>query len=99
MFVRIANLIEANQQACHFYSSTGIKCPGCGVQTSIIEFFRGNLWESILAYPALLPIIFTLIWGILFFLIFKQKKGKNILLLFIAIDIFLILFKWICQFC
>jgi hypothetical protein len=61
----------------------GIECPGCGLQTSLIELLKGNLWQSILDYPALLPLIVLCIYG-LAYAIFKFKKG-DIILIIIAI--------------
>jgi len=43
----------------HFF---GIDCPGCGMQRSIIELLRGNLWESIKLYPPLIPLLVLLIF-------------------------------------
>ena len=42
----------------HFF---GIECPGCGMQRSIIELLKGNLWESITLYPPLIPLIILMI--------------------------------------
>jgi Protein of unknown function (DUF2752) len=95
MLEQLANWIEKNQTACHYYSTMGMKCPGCGLQTAIIELLRGDFAESFLAYPALLPIIFTLIWSVVFFAVFKAKKGLRILITLIVIDVLLILGNWI----
>lgn len=97
MFEQLANWIEKNQTACHYYSTTGMKCPGCGLQTAIIELLRGNFTDSFLAYPALLPIIFTIIWSIVFFAIFKTKKGLKFLIVLIIIDVLLIFGNWFLQ--
>jgi hypothetical protein len=47
---------------CPFKYLTGIDCPGCGFQRSILELARGNLYKSFQLYPPaiLLLIIFTL---------------------------------------
>lgn len=63
---------------CVFKRFFGIECPGCGMQRSIIELLKGNILESIKLYPALLPMIFTLIFLILH-LIFRYKNGALIL--------------------
>ncbi|MBI5218991.1 MAG: DUF2752 domain-containing protein [Bacteroidia bacterium] len=42
---------------CFFHKIFGIQCPGCGMQTAIIELLRGNVLKSIKIYPALLPTI------------------------------------------
>jgi len=78
MFEGIIDWLERNQQPCFYKKNLGIDCPGCGMQRAIVELLRGNLWESITLYPALLPTIFLFIFLILH-LIFKFKKGALIL--------------------
>ena len=63
---------------CFYKKYFGIECPGCGMQRSFIELLKGNIFESIKLYPALLPIIFTFIFLILH-LTFKYKNGALIL--------------------
>jgi len=57
----IINFIERNSSPCVFKSLTGHDCPGCGFQRALIELLQGNLYESLLLYPALLPILFTIL--------------------------------------
>ena len=38
----------------------GMDCPGCGIQRSISLLVHGDLLNSFLMYPALLPIVFLL---------------------------------------
>lgn len=78
MFDRIIEWLESNQQPCFYKKYVGIDCPGCGMQRALVELLRGNLWESILLYPALLPTIFLFVFLVLH-LIFKFKKGAAIL--------------------
>ena len=40
----------------------GMDCPGCGMQRSALALFRGNFVESLTLYPALLPMLFTLVF-------------------------------------
>ncbi|MFH0893074.1 MAG: DUF2752 domain-containing protein [Bacteroidota bacterium] len=70
--------LEQHQVPCPNRTLFGIDCPGCGMQTSIIELLKGNLWESIKAYPALFPVMFLMTYLILF-LIYKFKNGPFIL--------------------
>ncbi len=74
----IINWIEQHQQPCYYKKYLGMDCPGCGMQRAIVELLKGNLWESIILYPALLPTIFLFVFLILH-LIFKFKKGALIL--------------------
>ncbi|MBN2894033.1 MAG: DUF2752 domain-containing protein [Bacteroidales bacterium] len=91
--------LEANQKSCFFHSNLGMNCPGCGLQTAIIALLHGDLWVSIKSYPALLPVILTLIWTFLYFLVFKKKKGEIFLLVLLLLDFILIMGNWICGLC
>jgi hypothetical protein len=52
---------------CPFKKLTGIDCPGCGFQRSVLALFQGNLLQSIQLYPATIPflavILFTVVDG------------------------------------
>ncbi|MFH2096897.1 MAG: DUF2752 domain-containing protein, partial [Bacteroidota bacterium] len=74
----IIDWLERNQSPCFYKKYFGLECPGCGMQRSFIELLKGNVWESIQMYPALIPTIFLFIFLILH-LIFKFKKGAAIL--------------------
>ena len=51
---------------------TGMDCPGCGIQRSISLLLHGDIIESFLMYPALIPII--LLMGFLIFDMFVTTK-------------------------
>ncbi len=70
--------LEKNMLPCPVHQITGYECPGCGMQRAIIELLKGNLWESILSYPALIPLILMFIMLILH-LILDFKNGAKIL--------------------
>lgn len=42
---------------CFFKKFTGLDCPGCGFQRSVLELFKGNMLVSLSLYPATLLII------------------------------------------
>lgn len=46
---------------CPFKFLTGIDCPGCGFQRSIIALLNGNLSLSLQLYPAAIPIL--VVWA------------------------------------
>ncbi|CAN5403143.1 hypothetical protein BH09BAC5_BH09BAC5_29780 [soil metagenome] len=73
------NWLEQHLLPCPFKAVTGIDCPGCGLQRSFFELLRGNLSESIHLYPALIPVILTLVFLALH-LKFRFKYGAKILL-------------------
>jgi hypothetical protein len=74
----VISWLESHMQPCVYKKFIGIQCPGCGMQRALIELLKGNILESILIYPALIPILFMIIY-LLLHLIFKFKKGANIL--------------------
>lgn len=68
--------LENHLLACPYKSMFGVACPGCGMQRSFIALLKGQLVESFLLYPALLPVIITLLLLVLH-LKFKFKNGAN----------------------
>jgi hypothetical protein len=40
---------------------TGIDCPGCGFQRSVIMLFKGNLKQSLHFYPAAIPLMILML--------------------------------------
>lgn len=42
---------------CPFKKITGIDCPGCGFQRSVIELLNGHFAESFRLYPATIPLL------------------------------------------
>jgi hypothetical protein len=74
----LVHWLESHQGACFYKKYFGVECPGCGMQRAFVELLKGNVWESILMYPALLPTIFMM--GFLIAHLFlKFKKGALIL--------------------
>jgi hypothetical protein len=63
---------------CQWKSLTGIECFGCGMQRAFIELLKGNLIESIKAYPPLIPMMVSVILAILLI----KYQTKNTLLYF-----------------
>ena len=63
---------------CWYKKYFGIDCPGCGMQRSIIELFKGNFIESFKLYPALIPIL-ILLFTLVLHLKFEFKYGAKIL--------------------
>lgn len=81
--------IERHMIPCPIHKFTGIECPGCGMQRAIIELLKGNLWESILYYPALLPLTLMFIF-LAVHLIFDLKNGAKILKYFFIVNAIII---------
>ena len=64
--------------SCPIKELVGIPCPGCGFQRSFIKLIEGDLWASLVLYPALLPIFFLFIYTLLY-LIYKFNKGTKVI--------------------
>lgn len=82
--------LEQHMLPCPVKSLFGVDCPGCGMQRSFIELMKGNIADSLLLYPALIPTMLMI--GLLIAqLVFKFNRGgiwlKNIFI-FNAIIIF-----------
>ncbi len=70
--------LESHMGTCNFKASTGLDCPGCGMQRAIAALLKGNIWESIQLYPGLIPMLFTFSL-LIFHLIFNFKDGAKYL--------------------
>ena len=90
----IIDWFEQHQKPCLFKKHVGLDCPGCGMQTSFIELLKGNLFESIKAYPPLIPIIilFTLL---VLHVIFKFKNGSSLLKYWFIFTVGITIFSYI----
>ncbi len=76
---------------CPFKNLTGIDCPGCGFQRSVIELIQGNIKQSFTLYPPAIPILLVLIYYVSTKVFKTQQKSirLNPLLLTIACIIML----------
>jgi hypothetical protein len=86
--------LEAHTRSCAFKEQTGIYCAGCGLQRSVIALLKGNIIESLVLYPALLPIL--LMFAFLFLhLIFRFRAGATILKYMFVANITIIVLHYI----
>ena len=49
---------------CPFKYLTGIDCPGCGFQRSLIALVQGNFHQSLALYPPTIPLLVYFVYGI-----------------------------------
>lgn len=49
---------------CPFKYLTGVDCPGCGFQRSVLALLQGDIHQSFILYPPAIPIILILLWGL-----------------------------------
>lgn len=83
--------LENHLLACPFKQLTGVDCPGCGIQRSLLALFRGEWITSFKLYPATLPII-GLIVLMLVHLKFELKNGAFFLkFLYIVVTLIIVI--------
>lgn len=70
VYTNVIHWLEQHMLPCFFKSLFNFDCPGCGLQRSFLLLLKGNIYDSIKMYPALLPIFFF----ILFLLINKKVQ-------------------------
>jgi len=61
---------------CPFKYLTGVDCPGCGFQRSVIQLVQGNFHNSLSLYPATIPLLLFFTYGIADNF-FKLDTSKN----------------------
>lgn len=83
---------------CHYKKYLGIECPGCGAQRSFVQLIKGELVESFLLFPALIPVMFTFVFLGLH-LVFKFKHGAKILVYSFSISAALMVINFIYKLC
>lgn len=79
---------------CHWKSTFGVSCPGCGFQRSIDLLFQGEFWESFLRFPATLALLITALLTIIH-LIYKLRRGPRMIVFSFAISVGLMAFNFI----
>jgi len=74
------HFLESNLQSCTIKSLIGFDCFGCGIQRATLALLKGDLVSSLGFYPALIPLIITLLLiGINFFVVSERfSKALNI---------------------
>ena len=70
--------LEAHMFLCPSKKYLHIECPGCGLQRSFIELFRGDITGSFKLYPATVPIMIMLLF-LIFHLKNKYPNGARVL--------------------
>lgn len=86
---KIIQWLEEHMIPCAYKHFLGIECPGCGIQRSAIELLKGNITESFIAYPPLIPVLCLLFYFVLN-LILKFKNGKRVIKILAIINMVII---------
>ena len=90
MLQKIISWMESHSGACSFKEHVGLECPGCGIQRSIIAMLKGEFLESIILFPALLP-LFAMFAFLGLHLVFDLKHGALVLKIFYITNTILII--------
>jgi hypothetical protein len=69
----IAQWLQGHMFPCFYKQVFGISCPMCGFQRSVLELLKGNILESFILFPALLPLLVTS----LVIIVLKFRKIQN----------------------
>jgi len=72
------NWLQNHLLRCPFKYLTGIDCPGCGFQRSVLALFNGDLHKSLNLYPSTIPLLIFFVYGIADGL-FKLDTSKHII--------------------
>ena len=76
--------------SCPFKSLTGVDCPGCGIQRSLVALFQGHLDSSLKLYPATIPML-VLVSFVAIHLKFDFKNGAYFIkMLYIGITLIVV---------
>jgi hypothetical protein len=58
------NWLQNHLLPCPFKYLTGIDCPGCGFQRSLLALLHGDVQKSFALYPPAIPILLFFAYGI-----------------------------------
>lgn len=61
----ITQWLKNQMLSCTFKSFTGVDCPGCGFQRSVLALFSGDFVDSFKLYPPTIPLILLAVFLIL----------------------------------
>lgn len=74
---------------CAYKQVLGIDCPFCGAQRSLILLLQGKIWESLMLFPALVPLALTPLF----------IGRRRILRWVLWFDLAVLLVSWIARLC
>ncbi|MDQ8005249.1 MAG: DUF2752 domain-containing protein [Pedobacter sp.] len=87
----LVHWLETHLLSCPFKQLTGLDCPGCGFQRSVIALLRGDVVNSFKLYPATIPFVGLIVF-LLLHLKFDFKNGAFVIkLMYILITTIVII--------
>lgn len=94
MLNKVITWAESHMGTCRFHQETNLACPGCGLQRAVIALLKGDLVESFLLFPALLPLLAMFIFlGV--HLMFRLKHGALVLKIMYISNVSIIIINYI----
>ncbi len=81
----ITQWLKNQMLSCTFKNFTGVDCPGCGFQRSVLALFNGDFAKSFKLYPPTVPLIFLAIFLILHLKLDFKLGAITIKLMYILI--------------
>ena len=78
---------------CFWVKNFGVQCPGCGVQRSFSLLINGDILNSIIMFPALIPTIIMFCF-LLTHLFFRFKNGQIVILNLLKLNALLIFLNY-----
>lgn len=83
--------LETHLLSCPFKQMTGLDCPGCGFQRSVVALLKGDISYSVKLYPATIPFLGLMVF-LLLHLKFDFKSGAFVIkLMYILITTIVII--------
>ena len=70
--------LESHLGTCRFHEQTDLSCQGCGLQRAVIALLKGDLIESLILFPPLLPLLIMFSF-LAVHLIFNLRHGALVL--------------------
>ncbi|MGF1924786.1 MAG: DUF2752 domain-containing protein, partial [Bacteroidia bacterium] len=87
----ILSWLKTHLLTCPIKSYTGIDCPGCGFQRSIVALLEGDVVSSFKLFPATIPFIFLLVFTLVH-LKFELRYGAFFIkILYIGISLIIVI--------
>jgi hypothetical protein len=93
-YTEVVDWLSNHMLTCPMKASTGIDCPGCGMQRAIIKLLQGDLEGSLQMNPSALPIMFMLIF-LMLHLKFQFKHGAKIITVLFILSSTIIIVNYI----
>jgi|SRR6185312_8217487 len=78
MYTNLISWLQMHQFPCMSRQLLGLDCPICGFQRSLLLLFKGQVADSFMQYPPLIPILLLSLFSGLF-LLKKTPEMKRML--------------------